>query len=226
MGLVAITGLWPASAWSKDEACAGISDKCTTEVTYDKTIEGTVYSCYDCKQALCKDGGKGGLSGTKTSSVCTPKATTFQPIQINDRMPGNNRLAPEPKTSPRRGKEQGVRSAAKDSKATPEAEELDHRKRRLPGRQPPSPNAGPDNCDGGDDADAGATKGGPGCIDTMPFDESDALLGTRTGVKPAQRTAGSAAPAPERKSKSPLRPVPTSPGPIPIPYPGAASDVR
>jgi len=65
-------------------ACAGVSQKCTKDTTYDKTIGGTIYSCYDCKQALCKDGGTGGLAGTKTTSVCTEKATTFTPLTDDD----------------------------------------------------------------------------------------------------------------------------------------------
>jgi hypothetical protein len=82
---------------AKAEACAGISEKCTKDVLYDKTIGGTVYSCYDCKQALCKDGGTGGLAGTKTSSVCTEKATVFVPIDDDDlATDAPSELAPEP----------------------------------------------------------------------------------------------------------------------------------
>lgn len=72
------------SEQSANSACAGISEKCTKDKPYDKTISGTSYSCYDCKQALCKDGGKGGLAGTKTSSVCTEKASTFEPASQDD----------------------------------------------------------------------------------------------------------------------------------------------
>lgn len=71
-------------ASAKPEACEGVSQKCTKDTLYDKTIGGTIYSCYDCKQALCKDGGKGGLAGTETTSVCTEKATTFTPITDDD----------------------------------------------------------------------------------------------------------------------------------------------
>ncbi len=71
-------------ASAKPEACKGVSEKCTKDTLYDKTIGGSVYSCYDCKQALCKDGGEGGLAGTKTSSVCTEKASTFTPITNDD----------------------------------------------------------------------------------------------------------------------------------------------
>jgi hypothetical protein len=66
-------------------------------VLYDKTIGGTVYSCYDCKQALCKDGGTGGLAGTKTSSVCTEKATVFIPSDDDDLAnDAPTEMAPEP----------------------------------------------------------------------------------------------------------------------------------
>ena len=91
----------PITAIAADEACAGITQKCTVDKPYDKTIGGTVYSCYDCKQALCKDGGNGGLSGTATSSVCTEKATTFTPISLDDQFRGGDVLAPRP-ASPRR----------------------------------------------------------------------------------------------------------------------------
>jgi hypothetical protein len=74
-----------------------VTQKCTEDTLYDKTIGGTVYSCYDCKQALCKDGGEGGLAGTKTSSVCTEKATTFTPITDEDLAnDAPTELAPEP----------------------------------------------------------------------------------------------------------------------------------
>lgn len=72
------------AAMAKPEACTGISKKCTKDVLYDKDIGGTTYSCYDCKQALCKDGGDGGLAGTKTTSVCTEKSTSFTPIYDDD----------------------------------------------------------------------------------------------------------------------------------------------
>jgi hypothetical protein len=83
-------------ALAKAVACTGISKKCTKNQTYDKTISNKVYSCYDCKQALCKDGGSGGLAGTKTTSVCTEKATTFQPItQDGQFIGGTRKLAPK-----------------------------------------------------------------------------------------------------------------------------------
>jgi len=78
-------------------ACEGISQKCTKDILFDKTIGGTVYSCYECKQALCKDGGTGGLAGTKTSSVCTEKPTGFVPINEDDlAYDAPTELAPEP----------------------------------------------------------------------------------------------------------------------------------
>lgn len=94
--LVSIT--LPHSSSAKNEACTGISLKCTKDTLYDKTISDRIYSCYDCKQALCKDGGNGGLAGTKTSSVCTEKATTFQPISQDGQFQGGaDKLAPKAK---------------------------------------------------------------------------------------------------------------------------------
>ncbi len=93
----AASALLSTEAWAKPEACAGVSQKCTKDVLFDKTIGGTVYSCYECKQALCKDGGSGGLAGTKTSSVCTEKATVFIPIDDDDLAnDAPTELAPEP----------------------------------------------------------------------------------------------------------------------------------
>lgn len=93
----------PITATAADEACTGITQKCTKDKTYDKTINGSIYSCYDCTQALCKDGGNGGLSGTATSSVCTEKATTFQLIPLDDQERGVDTLAPKPRASTRPG---------------------------------------------------------------------------------------------------------------------------
>lgn len=94
--LLFISASVPIMATAADEACAGVSQKCTKDQTYDKTIDGTVYSCYECKQALCKDGGNGGISGTATSSVCTAKATTFRPISLDDQSRGSDAMAPRP----------------------------------------------------------------------------------------------------------------------------------
>lgn len=89
---IAIIGVVSAAPQTSDQsansACAGISEKCTKDKPYDKTIGGKAYSCYDCKQALCKDGGNGGLAGTKTSSVCTEKATTIEPVSQDDQFRG------------------------------------------------------------------------------------------------------------------------------------------
>lgn len=93
----------PVAAIAADEACTGVTKKCTPEKPYDKTINGAAYSCYDCKQALCKDGGNGGLSGTATSSVCTEKATTFQPISLDDQFRGGDTLAPKATSRTRPG---------------------------------------------------------------------------------------------------------------------------
>ncbi len=66
----------PAMAEAK--ACEGISKKCGD--AYDKTIGGSPYSCVKCKQALCKNGGKGGLAGTEITKTCTPKkSSTLEP---------------------------------------------------------------------------------------------------------------------------------------------------
>ncbi len=64
----------PVSA--NQNACKGVSQKCNKDALYDKIIDKTIYSCYDCKQSLCSDGGAGKLSGTNTTSVCTEKLTT------------------------------------------------------------------------------------------------------------------------------------------------------
>lgn len=156
--------LSPAQNITADDACAGVSEKCTADVTYDKTINGTIYSCYDCKQALCKDGGNGGLSGTKTSSVCTEKATTFQPIPIDDLFRGNDVLAPKPRLNPLPGGDQRPRSNTGDASAAPESPVRDHRKSGV----------------------AGQAEANPGEVDAERFDEADALFGRRRGVEPAQ----------------------------------------
>ena len=70
--------VFPTTAIAKAKACTGIPKKCTKDVLYDKTIGGTVYSCYDCKQALCNEGTNGEvLAGTKTESVLA--ASTLKP---------------------------------------------------------------------------------------------------------------------------------------------------
>lgn len=213
--------LW-APAWAKDEACAGISEKCTADVTYDKTIDGTVYSCYDCKQALCKDGGNGGLSGTKTSSVCTEKATTFQPIPMDDLFRGKDGLAPKPRPKPFPGSDQRPRSNTRDAIAAPESPPRDHRKGRVPGRGSSPPEHVPE--DGDHDGDTGQTRANPGEVGTEEFDETDTLFGTRTDVESAQPVVTST-PAPERKKDTPpLHPAPIPPG-LPIPYPNLTTEV-
>lgn len=222
LSVAALTILWSAPAWAKDEACAGISEKCTADVTYDKTINGTIYSCYDCKQALCKDGGNGGLSGTKTSSVCTEKATTFQPIPIDDLFRGNDRLAPKPRPKPLRGSDQRPRSTTQDAKAAPESPLRDHRKGRVPGRGSSPPEQVPE--DGDDDGGTGQTLANPGEGGPEEFDEADALFGPRTDVESAQPVVTSTS-APERKKDTPpLLPAPIPPG-LPIPYPNVTTEV-
>lgn len=76
--------MFSTAAIAAPEACTGISKKCTKDVLYDKDIGGTTYSCYDCEQVLCKDGGNGGLGATEKSSVCTEKTTSFTPISDDD----------------------------------------------------------------------------------------------------------------------------------------------
>lgn len=229
LSVAALTILWSAPAWAKDEACAGISEKCTADVTYDKTINGTIYSCYDCKQALCKDGGNGGLSGTKTSSVCTEKATTFQPIPIDDLFRGNDRLAPKPRPKPLRGSDQRPRSTTQEAKAAPESPLRDHRKGRVPGRGSSPPEQVPE--DGDDDGGTGQTLANPGEGGPEEFDEADALFGPRTDVESAQPVVTSTPASVRKKSKQPPRPEPSpteviSPsGPIPVPYPNTTTVV-
>lgn len=56
----------------KPSACAGVEKVCTKNQTYDKTIEGKEYSCYDCSQTLCSGGGNS-IVGSQSSSVCAEK---------------------------------------------------------------------------------------------------------------------------------------------------------
>lgn len=112
--LLFISASVPIMATAADEACAGVSQKCTKDQTYDKTIDGTVYSCYECKQALCKDEGNGGISGTATSSVCTAKATTFRPISLDDQSRGGDTMAPRPVVPRRPGRAVDPRPAQFD----------------------------------------------------------------------------------------------------------------
>ncbi len=59
---------------AKPAACTGVSKTCTENDRFDKTIDGQEYSCYSCKQVVCKSGGSGPIAGTETSSVCESKA--------------------------------------------------------------------------------------------------------------------------------------------------------
>ena len=96
--------VFSTAAIAAPEACTGISKKCTKDVLYDKDIGGTTYSCYDCKQALCKEGGDGGLAGTKTTSVCTEKSTSFTPIYDDDASYDSTfEAAPETESTEREG---------------------------------------------------------------------------------------------------------------------------
>jgi len=90
-------------AMAKPKACEGISKKCGD--AYDKTIGGSPYSCVKCKQALCKNGGKGGLAGTKTTTTCTPKkSSTLEPptgVRPGLKMaPVRGISTPPPRTNP------------------------------------------------------------------------------------------------------------------------------
>lgn len=132
----------PVAAMATDKASAGVTQECTKDKTYDKTIGGLIYSCYDSKQALCKDGGNGGISGTATSSVCTEKDTTFRPISLDDQSRGGDTLAPKPTTSSRPGRTVdplpakfdeadalfGKRSEQRDHRAKSAQTTRDHRK--------------------------------------------------------------------------------------------------
>lgn len=191
-----------------DEACAGISQKCTADKPYDKTIGGTVYSCYDCKQALCKDGGSGGLSGTKTSSVCTEKATTFQPISLDgqSRSAGDQQLTPKPRPRPTPGGQRRVRNEAADPRATSTPADTDQGKHRSTPRLP-------EHDDGnGDDADPMQRVPATG---TTQFDEADALFGPRTqGPAATKATTTTMDPMPSDTTIPPR-----APSPIPVPYP-------
>ena len=73
---VLLFSIYSNVVFSKPVACTGISKKCTKDITFDKTIDGKAYSCYECKQTLCKSGGSGGIAGSQTSSVCELKTST------------------------------------------------------------------------------------------------------------------------------------------------------
>lgn len=68
LGTVALLTSSPI-AMAKPKACPGISPKC--DAAYDKKIEGKLYSCQKCKQALCENGR---LVGNKTTTTCTEKS--------------------------------------------------------------------------------------------------------------------------------------------------------
>jgi hypothetical protein len=199
----------PGMALAADDACAGISQKCTTDTTYDKTIGGTVYSCYDCKQALCKDGGNGGLSGTKTSSVCTEKATIFQPLSQDGKFggAGDQHLAPEPKPQATPGGKRRLRSEAANPQAVPTPAVRDQGKRRRNSRNPGKEDSNGDDADRENRAPAG---------DTTHFDEADALFGPRTQVPAVKKKVQTTSAEPAQPDVS-LHPM--APSPIPVPYP-------
>ncbi|WP_154221961.1 hypothetical protein [Marinicella rhabdoformis] len=76
---------------AKPAACTGVAKTCTENDRFDKTIDGQEYSCYSCKQVVCKSGGSGPIAGTETSSVCESKApsgraliSTRQELQFDE----------------------------------------------------------------------------------------------------------------------------------------------
>lgn len=81
----------------KPAACAGVEKVCTKNKTYDKTIEGKEYSCYDCKQTLCSGGGNS-IVGSQSSSVCSEKRSKIiKKIKGSELHPvGDVYIAPPP----------------------------------------------------------------------------------------------------------------------------------
>jgi|GEM_PF-3591462 len=57
----------------KPVACTGVKKQCDKDVRTDKTIDGQAFSCYECKQTVCKSGGSGPIAGTETTTVCESK---------------------------------------------------------------------------------------------------------------------------------------------------------
>lgn len=171
--LMSMASSSPALAASK--ACNGISKKCTADKPYDKTIDGTAYSCYDCKQALCKNGGSGGLSGTSTSSVCTEKPRASQPTTTESQFNGHERMAPERRPRPRPGRAQLPHSKGASPAAVPKP------------AKPAPVSHGAQGASGGSKRESAAST-------TLSFDEADALFGKRTtgqSTKPAKPATAS-----------------------------------
>lgn len=183
----------PAPA--KNKACAGVSKKCTTDTTYDKTIDGTAYSCYDCKQVLCKNDGNGGISGTSTSSVCTEKATTFQPTSTDSQFGGHDRMAPERRPRPRPTNTRRPHNNETSPVAAPKTAPVNQRKPHKPA--PVSKGAR---------ADSGSNKRESATTGTLSFDEADALFGKRTTARSTKPAKPAATPTPRSE------PGPTPPG--------------
>lgn len=67
----------------KPVACTGVSKQCTKDQRTDKTIDGQAFSCYQCKQTVCKSGGSGPIAGTETTTVCESKAATGRALIKN-----------------------------------------------------------------------------------------------------------------------------------------------
>lgn len=71
----------------KPEACDGVSQQCSKDARFDKTIEGQAYSCYECKQTVCKSGGSGPIAGTETSTVCESKTPAYRSLIQSQQTP-------------------------------------------------------------------------------------------------------------------------------------------
>jgi len=71
---IIILTMSPLVLATKPAACTGVAKTCTKNDRFDKTIDGQAYSCYECKQVVCKSGGSGPIAGTETSSVCESKS--------------------------------------------------------------------------------------------------------------------------------------------------------
>ena len=89
IGFIMMTA--PTAHAVKPKACDGVSQQCTKDIRTDKTIDGQAYSCYECKQTVCKAGGSGPIAGTETTTVWESKAPAYrsliqaqQPLQFDE----------------------------------------------------------------------------------------------------------------------------------------------
>lgn len=147
----------------KPAACAGVEKVCTKNKTYDKTIEGKEYSCYDCKQTLCSGGGNS-IVGSQSSSVCSEKSSKI----IKDgelHSVGDVYIAPPPTNNgPTRAPARAVKPMnksivvpTKKTKVRPVASQSKLKTKRVPAIQPKQPTG-----------------------TTSKFDEADAIFGKRS----------------------------------------------